>query len=990
MNQMIDDIYNISRLHRFRRDERAFFIPYASFDEAYNADPYLFQDSSKIKLLNGTWRFTLTDSPFVDVNPDMMHDVITVPKAWQLQGFSKPQYTNMVYPFPLKEGYIPRQNETGHYYRTFTITDINQNYVLRFEGVDSAFHVFVNGEFVGFSQGSRMAAEFAVTPYLVQGENEIYVRVYKWNIKSYLEDQDMWRMSGIFRDVYLIEQSQFYFKNIKIDAQANGDLNWDVEFNEDDPSISVSYSLYDPHEALILKGSTHQLNGTFNLKNIKQWTAETPYLYTLYLELCMGDKVFDVTRLQVGFRTVALIDGLICINDKPIMLKGVNRHDAHPEKGRSVDIDDMRRDLYLMKEAHINAVRSAHYPNDPRFYWLCNELGFYVMNEADLETHGLEYIDNVHQLSDDPQWKNAYIERMQRMVIRDYNNPSIFMWSVGNESGNGKNHEAMIRWAQTYDRTRLFHHEGESRKKEAIYTKLYDQDAVLADVNSTMYTPIENLIEIGENKNLKKPHILCEYAHAMGNGPGSLQDYWDVFYRYKNLQGGFVWEWVDHALYQEHEGVQRFAYGGDFGDFPNDYNFVIDGLIQANRRVSPAFFELQKVHEPIKITQKEQAFVFENRFDHTDLINGTVIVIVSDQFKTLQKTTISLPQIMAGESQSLKIPVDNRYFSKDAFYYLTFFVYDQEDQLLAWEQFKNRETLPDKQESMTKHHYKIQHDAEILKIYDDKVKFEFSFLSGQCLQIYDRHIPILEAPMSLNFWRAMTDNDHISYQMWQAYGLDQLNTYLLEDPVITNKNNELTISMKQLVSAVGKGWYFSVNTNYKLFNNAQFTIETEIIPSEKAMKTMPRIGYSIPLIDSLEQVYWFGKGPHETYPDIQSSGLLNRYYMHKDELYFPYVMPQENGNRSNVFDLYLTDDFHHFNVSSSVPFNFSIQPCDVATLDKAQHQEEIVKNEITNLFIDHKVHGIGSRSCGPDVLEPYQLKVEPMRFSFDISLNAKK
>jgi beta-galactosidase/beta-glucuronidase len=549
----LNDWENPRLLHKNCEPNRTYFIPYPDETEALT---YQRQRSPKFRLLNGIWKFHYSRSPaeapldFQEEGFDACEwDNIEVPSNWQFKGYGQPHYTNVIYPFPVDPPRVPTENPTGCYRREFYISDDwkDEQVFLRFEGVDSAFHVWVNGREVGYSQVSRMPSEFDITPYIHGGRNILAVRVYQWSDGSYLEDQDMWWLSGIFRDVYLLARPRvrikdFFIKTeldddykdavLKVEATVHNDQGraldgWQLEAKLLDSGLRP---VVDGNREIavseLMKGDSNVIIET-KVDNPKKWSAENPYLYNLILTL-KDDKggVVEVVPIKVGFRSIELKDGNFLVNGVAIMLKGVNRHDHHPELGKALSYEIMREDILLMKRHNINAVRTSHYPNDPRFYELCDEYGIYVIDETDLECHGFATVDKWEWTSDDPEWEEAYVDRIARMVERDKNHPSIIMWSLGNESGFGRNHVAMGKWAKDKDPTRLLHYEGETRN--CFHGE--NGGAKVADVYSTMYTPVEEMLEVGKRSDLDKPHIMCEYAHAMGNGPGGLKEYWESFY----------------------------------------------------------------------------------------------------------------------------------------------------------------------------------------------------------------------------------------------------------------------------------------------------------------------------------------------------------------------------------------------------------------------------------------------------------------------------
>ncbi len=592
------DWENPHLLQREREPARATCVPFADAETALTGERGA---SSCFKLLDGNWRFHYATSPtgvprgFEQESYAVEGwDMLPVPSNWQMHGYGKPNYTNVAYPYPVDPPRVPQENPVGCYRRDFTIPAAwhDGQVFLVFEGVDSAFYVWVNGWQVGYSQGAHLPSEFNITPYVRPGENTLAVQVLQWSDGSYLEDQDMWRMSGIFRDVYLVSTPNLHLRDVRIrtalDAQyvdATLQVSMTVKNYAKGAAAgcSIQASLLDSADHTLLSRdiSVGAIEAEGELcvdfaapvSAPRLWNAETPHLYTLLLSLATPDGcVREVQRWPVGFRQVEMKKQRVLINGVPITIKGVNRHDTHPDLGHTVPLETMLRDIALMKQHNINAVRTSHYPNDPRWLDLCDEYGLYVIDEADLETHGMIELS---RLSSDPAWEAAYLDRAERLVERDKNHPSVIMWSLGNESGYGQNHVKMAEWIHAADPTRLVHYEGATGW--ANPAQLIPNGCV--DVVSVMYPTVETLIAEGERTDDPRPYFMCEYAHAMGNGPGNLKEYWEAIYRYDRLLGGCIWEWVDHGIRrQAADGEEWFAYGGDFDDQPNDGNFCIDGL----------------------------------------------------------------------------------------------------------------------------------------------------------------------------------------------------------------------------------------------------------------------------------------------------------------------------------------------------------------------------------------------------------------------------
>jgi beta-galactosidase len=605
--------------------------------------------------LNGKWDFHYASSPAVALDPEECKSFnnwnkIEVPGHWQLQGYGRPQYTNVVYPFPVDPPFVPSENPTGTYRRTFTVPSAwaqNSQIRLRFDGVDSAFYVFVDGVEVGYSQGSRNAAEFDITDVLHnsnKAQHDLIVRVLQWSDGSYIEDQDQWWLSGIFRDVTLIGfHPSGHIEDFNVDTSFDDqyvDANLRIEMNiVSEQQALVSIDLRTKSDSKIVQSMTLDIDKvadpvitSMSIKAPHHWTAEDPFLYEIEMTLFVGGTAVHGVKHNVGFRQVEIKNGNITVNGRTILFKGVNRHEMHPKYGRAVPYDFMRQDLLLMKQYNINAVRCSHYPNHPLFYDVCDELGLWVIDEADLECHGMYDVvarpldipeamdyDERKKLcfpqaaaftTDNPDWKEAYLDRARQMVYRDRNHPSIIIWSLGNEAFYGSNHAAMYELIKSVDPGRPVHYEG-------------DMEAKTADMFSMMYPSLEVLKKFAAKygDNFEKPLILCEYAHAMGNGPGGMREYQDLFYKERILQGGFIWEWANHGLLKKDEksGKEFYAYGGDFGEYPHDGTFVMDGLLNARHEPTPGLTSFKKIIQPVSCSLENGQLNVKNLYDFISL-----------------------------------------------------------------------------------------------------------------------------------------------------------------------------------------------------------------------------------------------------------------------------------------------------------------------------------------------------------------------------------
>jgi beta-galactosidase/beta-glucuronidase len=998
---------------RGRLRPRASFVPYRSLDEALSYEPRL---SDRYLCLSGTWRFRLVDRPraiphdFAQPSyDDESWALLAVPSHWQLHGFGRPQYTNVGYPFPVDPPRVPSDNPTGCYRVAVDLSDDwtgGDRVVLRFEGVDSAFHVWWNGALVGYSQGSRLPSEFDVTSFVHQDANILAVAVYQWSDGSYLEDQDMWWLSGIFRDVSLLRRSDLHLADVVI-----AESSFDVTDGSGRLAVIVGIGGVGRATGATTVVGELSCRGT-NIAtveapvaseevvlfgrcgSVEPWSAEAPNLYDLVVRLRDGATVHEVAAVRVGFRTIERRDGLVLVNGAPIKFRGVNRHEFHPNHGRAVPLASMVFDVEEMKRSNINAVRTAHYPPDSRFLDLCDEYGLYVIDEADLECHGFRCVGDDNKLSDDPTWEAAYVDRLERMIARDRNHASVLFWSLGNESGCGGNHVAMAKRARDLDETRLLHYER-------------CPDAEIVDVFGSMYTSVRELEELGKQTDLDKPHLLTEYGHAMGNGPGSYKEYWEVIAAYPRLQGGFVWEWLDHGLAfpgSEHPG--SFAYGGDFDDDPNDGNFVIDGLLFPDRTPSPALAELAKVMQPVRTeleTGGATSLRVRNCYDFSSLAHLTASWRLLDDGLLIACGALGELQTEAGGVEVVNLPAlpqANGEVVLDVSFRLRFATaWASAGHEVAWDQlvFPTGDTArgdrgepppkPARAESKRRGSKGpvVDQEAGRVRIAGDGYTLEFD--QGR-ISSWDFHgAEVFERGPVVELWRAPTDNDlavgrpYSLAKEWMDAGLHHLRHRVDQVGLISSPT--LGWTEVRVVSRVGPPvleWAFLCEYRYRVLANGSVVMSVSGQPQGRPPKILARVGLSMALVPSLDQFTWYGLGPGETYPDSRAAGRLGRYRASLEELQTPYVVPQESGNREGLRWLEVSNGHMGLLVVGNPRLSFSAHPWSTEAIATARHRYDLTSEDRVWVHLDYRQQGLGSASCGPGPLPAYELTSAPFEF----------
>ena len=990
-----------------RMPARAHFLTFPSKEKALlNNNRY----THAFKNLNGVWKFMFLDAPeyspegFFNSDFDVTKmDDITVPGNWQLQGYGKMHYSDLWYNFPINPPYVPTENPTGIYKRTFFVEESyrDKKIIIRFCGVDSAYHLWINGKEVGYSKVARNESEFDITDLIRVGEeNDVTVRVYQWSDGTYLEDQDMWWESGIFRDVELIGVPKDGINDYKVIADLDDEYKngiFKVEaFLRTTKEVNVTFELVDAGENTVFTKTVVAKEGKACIDeviaDVNHWTAETPYLYKLFMTVEDDGQIIEVIPQNVGFRNIRLNGETFLVNGVAIKFKGVNRHDYSPQNGRVVSREEIEKDIILMKQFNINAIRTSHYPNSYYLYDLCDEYGMYLIAETDLECHGFELTGDYKWITDDPSWELAYVSRMTRMIERDKNHPAIIFWSLGNESAFGCNFRKMTDVAHEMDPTRLVHYEG-------------DFDVESADVYSTMYTWIENPKKAYLMKDIieksKKPHIHCEYCHAMGNGPGNLKDYQDLVYAHDKLQGGFVWEWFDHGIESFTEsGEKYYRYGGDFGDDPSNKDFCIDGLIMPDRTPSPGLYEYKKVIEPITTTAVDiQKGIINllSRYDFANLDRFNLVYKVMEDDVILQTGFMAVPSIEARANKDITLPYDLSAIKvkPGAHYYVNISYQLREDtnyassgHELATTQFElplYKEGIVVRPEGILN----VEKEHTTLHVKGANFSLDFNLVNGNLMNIVRDGMQVLSKGPRLTLWRAPISNDmEIIDKLKKVYFLH------LEHEVVMNidyhmEGNILKVEVDAINSTTNSAWHFKTKYVYTVCPSGDILIDVEGTPSGRvdlAPDMLPRIGVSMHLDKSMEHVRYFGMGPGENYADSKEAAQMGLYANTVDGLFTNYVIPQENGNHMGCKWVSMTNDRGMGLLASTEgDFNFSASWYEDKDLDDAKHTCDLVKRDYIVFNVDYKQNALGTNSCGQWQLDKYRAKFEDFKLSFRLT-----
>ncbi len=986
--------------------------------------------------LSGQWQFKIKRTPD-EATADALNagdwSRIAVPGNWTMQGFGKPQYTNVVMPFPQEPPHTPDENPTGIYRREFGVPEDWRGHrvVLHFGGCEGALYVFVNRQPIGISKDARTPAEFDVTRVVRVGEtNELVAVVVQWSDASFIEDQDHWWQAGLQREVYLYATNAPHIQ----DVFARGDLADNLRdgilrvtctigfAGEAHADCSVKAQLFDSKERAIFKQPLTAACGdptqprtqvAFEqpVRAPKLWSAETPELYTLVVTL-KTPRGEESTACQIGFRKIEIRDRQILVNGKRVMIKGVNRHDHDDTTGKAVSRATMEADMRLMKQFNVNAVRTSHYPNDPDWLDLCDRYGLYVVDEANIEAHAFYY-----DLCRDPRYTHAFVARVRAMVERDKNHPSIIFWSLGNESGYGPNHDAVAGWVRGADPSRPLHYEG------AICHWAggsWERGHRVTDVVNPMYPPIQKIIEWAQTTQDWRPMILCEYSHAMGNSNGSLADYWAAFEKYPGLQGGFIWEWIDHGIKQTAPGViasgamteekTYWAYGGDFGDEPNDANFCTDGIVWPNREPHPALYEFKHLVQPVRVvgaqlncapTARGRVRIVNKRdFTSLDDLRGEWELTVDG--KRVQSGKLPRLNIAPGKSLDVTLDLEHDQIGER---FLNFRFYQRKETWwakagheVAWQQialpsFDSATLRSGRACANTKVIAEENDRAITLRVRAGAARAVFDKTTGTLTEFGAEANVIVRGPL-LNVWRAATDNDGIKLLLgkqgsgplarWLELGLDRVQ-HSLQYIRLTRVKGAPVVEIAHRASGRGQWSDCAHVQRYTLESSGALRVEN-IVRLGKEIRDIPRVGVNLILAPGLEQLEWFGRGPWENYPDRKASAMIGRYTSTVTEQYVPYIMPQEHGHKTDVRWLTLSDETGRgLRVVGEPTIEFSASHFADADLFAAKHTIDLAPRAEVMLNLDGAMRGLGTASCGPDTLEQYRLRAPVYRFAYRIS-----
>ena len=998
---------DLSVLHENTMPARAYFIPASKrMDNLVEHR----EESDRMQLLNGTWKFQYFNSiydvqePFFEKDYDTENfDEIQVPSVWQMAGYDTHQYTNIRYPFPFDPPYVPQDIPCGTYAHTFVYhKDENApKAFLNFEGVDSCFYVWINGSYVGYSQVSHMTSEFDITDLLRDGENSIAVLVMKWCDGSYLEDQDKFRMSGIFRDVYILKRPKQAISDYHIKTRIEDMLaKVEIEMKFYSP-LNVKISIEDRNGAVVALGSiAEEGTAVLEIASPELWNTENPYLYKLILET-ENEVIVD----HIALRKIEIKDQVIYLNGQKIKFRGVNRHDSDPVTGFTINTEQITTDLTLMKQHNFNAIRSSHYPNAPFFYEMCDKYGFMVIDEADIEAHGPFMIYRKEdtdynrfkrwneKIADDPVWEEAIVDRVKLMVERDKNRFCIVMWSMGNESAYGCNFEKALEWTKNFDPDRITQYESARYRN---YDETYDYSNL--DVYSRMYPALSEIQEYLD-KDGSKPFLLVEYCHSMGNGPGDFEDYFQMIQDNDKMCGGFVWEWCDHAIAHgtAENGKTIYAYGGDHGEEIHDGNFCMDGLVYPDRTVHTGLLEYKNVYRPARVisyNKESGELVLHNYMDFDDLKDYMKISYELTQDGLVISKGI-LPEFSVaphGEGKTnlkINVPENGKCYLKLIYHLKKELPLLDEDHILGFDEIKvskedTKCKLAEKWIPKTVVDSELQVNENDTQIHIKGREFAYTIDKRTALftEMKFAGREYLNHPMELNIWRAPTDNDMYIKSEWKKAHYDKAYTRAYTTEVVQGKHGvKITSHASVVAETVQK--ILDVTITWKI--EAAGKIDADIaVTKDDEFPDLPRFGVRMFLDKKLSAVRYFGMGPQESYCDKHQAASHGLYRADVGDLHEDYIRPQENGSHYDCEYVELNNSRYGIVASAEKAFSFNASYYTQEELEKKTHNYELTESDSVVFCVDYALNGIGSNSCGPVVLEQYRFDDVLFRFQFTL------
>ncbi|ANQ65471.1 glycoside hydrolase family 2 TIM barrel-domain containing protein [Staphylococcus equorum] len=969
---------------------RAFYIPYQRREADYRLETRY--NTKNVTLLNGDWHFEYFNSLEACLNQpqQIKKDILPVPSVWNLYGYDQIQYLNTQYPIPFDPPYVPKYNPCGRYKRSFELSsyDMQSDYHLNFEGVASAFYVWVNDQFVGYSQISHAISEFDISKFVLDGENTIQVLVLKYSDGTYFEDQDMFRHSGIFRDVYILKRAQSRVDDFKIETDLNDDLNKatiDVNLARKQGLDQVELHLYNPYGELVSSTQASE-QCSFTVNKPQLWSAESPVLYTLAITTAQ-----EVITQKIGIREVKIRDNQFYINGQSIKLRGTNHHDSDPKTGYTINESQFMRDLELMKQGNFNAIRTAHYPKSPLFYELTDQYGFYVMSEADLETHGVvrlygeENTEHFNIITDDPKYQTAIIERIEASIIPLKNYSSIVSWSMGNESGFGVNVVEGLARAKELDATRPLHYEGTLHRN-----KSKDYDLSNVEMISRMYpSPEEIETTYLKNPNLDKPFILCEYAHAMGNSPGDLHDYQKLIEAYDSFIGGFVWEWCDHGIQTGVKGGKPiFRYGGDFGERLHDGNFCVDGIVSPDRIPHEGYYEFKHEHRPLKlIAQEEYQLTLRNQLDFT-YIEDYLSFEATATYLNGKRQTFEIPFTELAPHMTQKIDLSDYININELSDVMLHYKLKYADKLRPAHFELGYDQIVYQRQSMTYQNTKTSSIAYKGDIHTIHVSigdwiYTFNKIDASLKTVAHEGVIVMNQKTENSLWRAPTDNDINAKQEWAYAGYKDITTRVHDYRIVENKSDVSLIFDIALVNEAVPPVLLGTLT-WTIQNDGTLTVNYDLA-KDTLSPFLPRFGLAMTLPSNYEQVEYYGNGPYSSYQDKGVATYLDYFETTVTDNLSNDIKPQESGSHNQTTFVKVSNGRNAMVVTSGDTFSFNTTHYSLNQLTQTTHKDQLEVEGYTYLYIDYAQSGIGSNSCGPELNEAYRLNDTQIKFNFKLN-----